>query len=47
MLQLCRRLIALRRRHPALHQGKWTPLGVMRDTLAYARVYAGDASSSS
>ncbi len=42
ILQLYRRLIALRRRHPALHRGEWLPLGVEGSTLAYAREHAGE-----
>jgi alpha-glucosidase len=42
MLQFYRRLIALRRQRPALHEGAWLPLGVTGDTLAYARVHASE-----
>jgi alpha-glucosidase len=42
LLQLYRRLIALRRRHPALHRGGWAPLGVAGNTLAYARIHEGE-----
>jgi len=38
MLQLYRRLLALRRECPALHCGAWLPLGVSGDLLAFARV---------
>ena len=37
MLALYRRLLELRRRHPALHAGSWDPLRVEGDLLAYAR----------
>ena len=42
MLQLYRRLIALRRSHAALHQGEWASLAVVGDTLAYSRVHADE-----
>jgi alpha-glucosidase len=42
MLQFYRRLIALRRQRPALQEGAWLPLGVAGETLAYARVHAGE-----
>jgi alpha-glucosidase len=38
MLRLYERLIALRRREPALHQGRYEPLEGGHDVLAYARV---------
>ena len=41
MLQLYRRLLSLRRKHAALHQGAYVPLSVEGDLLAYARVHAG------
>jgi alpha-glucosidase len=41
MLQLYRRLLALRRQHPALHQGAYEPVAVVGDLLVYARVHAG------
>ena len=37
LLQLYRRLIALRRREPALHEGRHEPLDAGGDVLAYAR----------
>jgi alpha-glucosidase len=37
LLHLYRRLLALRRRCRALHQGAWTSLGVRAGVLAYAR----------
>jgi alpha-glucosidase len=37
LLQLYRRLIALRRREPALHEGAYEPLAAGTDVLAYAR----------
>ena len=42
MLELYRRLIALRRLHPALHEGGWVPLGVAGTVLAYARTHASE-----
>jgi len=42
LLQLYRRLIALRRSHPALNDGAWKSLGVAGNTLAYARQSAGE-----
>jgi alpha-glucosidase len=38
MLLLYRRLLDLRRRHPALHQGGYEPVAVTGDLLVYARV---------
>ncbi len=38
MLQLYRRLLALRRTHPALNSGAWQALGTSGDLLAFARV---------
>ncbi|HYF21985.1 MAG TPA: alpha-amylase family glycosyl hydrolase [Caulobacteraceae bacterium] len=37
MLTLYRRLLALRRAEPALHEGDWVPLGVQGEVLLYAR----------
>lgn len=37
MLNLYRRLLALRRERQALHAGPWTPLGCADDVLIYAR----------
>lgn len=37
MLQLYRRLLALRRNQAALHEGSWVPLGVQGNVLLYAR----------
>jgi alpha-glucosidase len=37
MLQLYRRLLALRRSQAALHEGSWVPLGVQGNVLMYAR----------
>ena len=37
MLQLYRRLLALRRSQAALHEGSWVPLGVQGNVLLYAR----------
>jgi alpha-glucosidase len=37
MLQLYRRLLALRRQRRSLHEGSWTPLGVSGNVLMYAR----------
>ena len=39
MLQLYRRLIALRRREPALHAGSYEPLEAGANVLAYARTH--------
>jgi alpha-glucosidase len=41
VLNLYRRLLALRRAEPALHQGGFEPLGVEGEVLAYARTYGG------
>jgi alpha-glucosidase len=41
MLNLYRRLLALRRGEPALHSGSWTPLGVQDEVLLYAREAEG------
>jgi alpha-glucosidase len=37
VLQLYRRLLALRRSQAALHEGSWVPLGVQGNVLLYAR----------
>ena len=37
MLALTRALLALRRRHPSLLAGSWTPVAVKDDLLFYAR----------
>ncbi|WP_076999007.1 alpha-amylase family glycosyl hydrolase [Variovorax sp. KK3] len=39
MLTLYRRLIALRRREPALHEGSYAPLAAGPEVLAYARAH--------
>jgi alpha-glucosidase len=41
MLDLYRRLIALRRREPALHEGRYEAIDAGADVLAYARTYEG------
>jgi len=41
MLTLTRRLLALRRQAPALHQGDWTRLAVKGDAFAYLRSWEG------
>ena len=42
MLELYRRLLALRRRHTALHEGVWVPVTVEGDVLAYARTHGNE-----
>ena len=42
MLNLVRRLLALRRAHAALHAGAWRSLGVHGSVLAYERTAAGE-----
>jgi alpha-glucosidase len=42
MLQLYRRLLALRRRSAALHAGAWEPVAVEGDLLAFARVHGDE-----
>ena len=42
MLQLYRRLLALRRRSSALHAGAWEPVAVAGDLLAFARVHGAE-----
>jgi len=41
MLSLTRRLLALRRQEPALHQGDWTRLAVTGEAFAYLRSWEG------
>ncbi len=40
MLAFYRALLALRRRHVALNRGRWAPVGVEGDLLAYVRIEA-------
>jgi alpha-glucosidase len=42
MLTLHRRLLALRRAHPALHAGSWTPLDAPDGIVAYDRSHGSD-----
>jgi len=42
MLSLYRRLLAARREHPALHQGRYEPIAAVGDLLAYVRVHGDE-----
>src|SRR5512138_1444900 len=42
MLSLYRRLLMARRRHPALHRGRYEPVAAIGDLLAYVRVHGDE-----